>query len=91
MNSVHAIIPVAGVGSRLRPHTYSAPKVLVQVAGKPILGHILDELRDLGIERLTLIVGYLGEMIRDYVDSNYSFKTFQKTKKQDTSFLCAKR
>lgn len=75
MNDVHAIIPVAGVGSRLRPHTYSAPKVLVQVAGKPILGHILDELQDLGIERLTLIVGYLGDMIRDYVDSSYSFKT----------------
>lgn len=75
MNNVHAIIPVAGVGSRLRPHTYSAPKVLVHVAGKPILGHILDELKDLGIKRLTLIVGHLGDMIRDYVDSNYAFET----------------
>ncbi len=76
MNSdLHAIVPVAGVGSRLRPHTYSAPKVLLHVAGKPILGHILDELRDLGIKRVTFIVGYRGEMIRDYVDSSYSFET----------------
>lgn len=75
MNNVHALIPVAGVGSRLRPHTYSAPKVLVHVAGKPILGHILDELKDMGIKRLTLIVGYLGDMIRDYVDSTYNFET----------------
>jgi len=75
MNNVHAIIPVAGVGSRLRPHTYSAPKVLVHVAGKPILGHILDELKELGIKRLTLIVGHLGDMIRDYVDNCYSFET----------------
>mgnify|MGYP000997374769 CR=1 FL=1 len=41
---MRAIIPVAGVGSRLRPHTYTLPKVLLNVAGKPILGHILDEL-----------------------------------------------
>ncbi len=75
MNDVHAIIPVAGVGSRLRPHTYSAPKVLVQVAGKPILGHILDELKSLGIQRLTLIVGYLGDKIQEYVESNYKFET----------------
>jgi len=41
---MHAIIPVAGVGSRLRPHTFTLPKVLLPVAGKPILGHILDKL-----------------------------------------------
>ncbi|MBC8233772.1 2-C-methyl-D-erythritol 4-phosphate cytidylyltransferase, partial [bacterium] len=38
------IIPAAGVGMRLRPHTHTMPKALVQVAGKPILGYILDEL-----------------------------------------------
>ena len=39
---VKAIIPVAGVGSRLRPHTHTTPKSLIHVAGKPILAHILD-------------------------------------------------
>jgi len=45
-----AIIPVAGVGTRLRPHTYSHPKVLLNVAGKPIIGHIMDKLIDAGID-----------------------------------------
>ena len=47
-----AIIPVAGVGSRLRPHTHTAPKPLLHVAGKPILGHILDQLNTVSPERV---------------------------------------
>lgn len=66
-----AIIPVAGIGTRLRPHTYTAPKVLLPVAGKPILGHILDELVALGLTEVTFIIGYKGEMIRDFVLDNY--------------------
>lgn len=69
-----AIIPVAGIGTRLRPHTHTAPKVLLPVAGKPMLAHILDELTSLGIDEITFIVGYKGEMIRDYVTANFSFK-----------------
>ncbi|HPP40439.1 MAG TPA: 2-C-methyl-D-erythritol 4-phosphate cytidylyltransferase, partial [Candidatus Kapabacteria bacterium] len=46
---MRAVIPVAGVGTRLRPHTYSQPKVLLNVAGKPILAHILDSLLQQGI------------------------------------------
>ncbi|MFN3395009.1 MAG: sugar phosphate nucleotidyltransferase, partial [Candidatus Thermochlorobacter sp.] len=45
-----AIIPVAGVGSRLRPHTYTLPKVLLNVAGKPIIGHIIDKIIEEGIK-----------------------------------------
>lgn len=70
---MHAIIPVAGVGTRLRPHTYTLPKVLLNVAGKPILGHILDKLLDEGITSATIIVGYLGELVEEYVNANYSF------------------
>lgn len=72
---MRAIIPVAGIGTRLRPHTHTAPKVLLHVAGKPILGHILDDLKDYGITELALIVGYRGDQVREYVSSNYSFKT----------------
>lgn len=68
---MRAIIPVAGVGSRLRPHTYSVPKVLLNVAGKPILGHILDKLIGEGINEATIVVGYLGEMIQEFVRSSY--------------------
>ncbi len=70
---MRAIIPVAGVGTRLRPHTYTLPKVLLNVAGKPILGHILDKLLDEGITSATIIVGYLGELVEEYVRAHYSF------------------
>lgn len=69
-----AIIPVAGVGSRLRPHTYSQPKVLLNVAGKPIIGHIMDKLIESGIDEAVIIVGYLGSKIEEYLTSNYSIK-----------------
>ncbi len=71
---MRAIIPVAGVGSRLRPHTYTLPKVLLNVAGKPILGHILDKLQLQGINEATIIVGYMGHLIEEYVKSNYELK-----------------
>ncbi|MDH3251896.1 MAG: sugar phosphate nucleotidyltransferase [Ignavibacteria bacterium] len=68
---MHAIIPVAGVGSRLRPHTFELPKVLLNVAGKPILGHILEKVISEGVTRATVVVGHMGEMIRQYVGSTY--------------------
>src|SRR3954462_12567730 len=71
---MRAIIPVAGVGSRLRPHTFALPKVLLNVAGKPIIGHILDKIIQDGFDSATIIVGYLGEMVREYVVSNYDLK-----------------
>ena len=69
-----AIIPAAGIGSRLRPHTHTAPKALLHVAGKPILGHILDELLAFGITEIVFVVGFLGDKIVDYVNSNYDIK-----------------
>lgn len=74
MKNLRAIIPVAGIGTRLRPHTYTLPKVLLNVAGKPILGHILDRLVIEGINKVTFIVGYLGEKVQEYVESNYKFQ-----------------
>ncbi|MBN2368514.1 NTP transferase domain-containing protein [Candidatus Woesearchaeota archaeon] len=71
-----AIIPVAGFGTRLRPHTYTTPKALVTVAGKPILGHILDQVHELGIKDVVLILGYLGTKIKEYVEEEYSHMNF---------------
>ena len=68
------VIPMAGLGTRLRPHTWSKPKQLISVAGKMVLDHVLDTLRTLpepdNIELIN-IVGYLGEQIEDYVKENY--------------------
>jgi len=66
------IIPAAGIGSRLRPHTYSAPKALLHVAGKPILGHILDRVIGLpDLEEILIVTGFLGDQIQEYVDDHY--------------------
>jgi len=65
------IIPLAGLGSRLRPLTYTTPKPLVQVAGKTVLGHVLDSLQGMPIEDVVFIVGYLGEQIEKYVKDNF--------------------
>jgi glucose-1-phosphate thymidylyltransferase len=65
------ILPVAGFGKRMRPHTWSRPKVLIDVAGKPMLGHVLDEFEDVGIDEVVYITGWLGEQIRPYVEQNY--------------------
>ena len=55
-NDLWAVVPVAGFGSRLRPHTYTRPKPLLSVAGQPIIGHILDQLVPLGVRRIVLVV-----------------------------------
>lgn len=64
-------MPMAGLGTRLRPHTYSKAKPLLPVAGKPILAHLLDRLQGLDVEEYVFIVGHLGEQIEKYVEANY--------------------
>lgn len=66
-----AIIPVAGAGTNLRPHTYTQPKSLIPVAGKPILGFIIDQLLENGIDEFVFVIGYLGEKIKEYVELTY--------------------
>jgi glucose-1-phosphate thymidylyltransferase len=69
------IIPVAGIGTRLRPLTHTSPKVLLHVAGKPILAHVLDGLKGLRIDEVIFVIGFMGEKIIDYVKKNYKFKS----------------
>lgn len=70
---MNVILPVAGLGTRLRPHTWSRPKPLVSLAGKTVLDHVLDRLEPLDIDRVVFVTGYLGDQIEDYVRANYSF------------------
>lgn len=66
------VIPLAGYGKRLRPHTFTKPKPLVNVAGKPVLGHVLDMFKALeNVEEIIFIVGHLGEQIEEYVARDY--------------------
>ncbi len=65
------ILPVAGFGTRLRPQTWSKPKPLVSVAGKPMLAHVLDRLLPLNPSKLIFITGFLGDQIEAWARANY--------------------
>ncbi len=65
------IIPVAGAGTKLRPLTYTQPKPLIPVAGKPILGFIVDELVEVGFNDFIFVIGYMGDKIKAYINENY--------------------
>lgn len=65
------ILPIAGYGKRMRPHTWTRPKVLIDVAGKPMLGHVLDQFVDVGIDEVIYITGWLGEQVKPYVTAQY--------------------
>ncbi len=67
-----AIIPVAGAGTKLRPHTYTQPKALIPLAGKTILSIITDQLSDAGVKDFIFVIGYLGDKIQHYIKENYS-------------------
>lgn len=66
-----AIIPVAGAGVRLRPLTYTQPKPLIPVAGKPIISFIIDQLTAVGIQDFIFVIGYLGEKISLFLEQAY--------------------
>jgi len=65
------IIPLAGKGARLRPHTHVTPKPLLRVADKPVMSYILDDLRDLGVDEAIFITGHLKEKVEHYVRTEY--------------------
>jgi glucose-1-phosphate thymidylyltransferase len=69
--SMNIVIPAAGIGTRLRPHTHTIPKSLLHVAGKAILGHILDNVIKLNPDEIIIVTGFLGEKIREYVHEHY--------------------
>jgi len=68
---VKAIIPVAGAGTKLRPLTYTQPKALIPIAGKTILGVIVDQLVEAGVTEFVFVIGYLGEKIQRYIAKTY--------------------
>lgn len=69
------IIPVAGFGKRLRPHTLTNPKVMLNVGGKPMIHYIIEQLiNDKIATSIILITGFLGDKIKDYLNASFDFE-----------------
>ena len=90
------IIPVAGFGKRLRPHTLTTPKVLLNVAGHPMIFYIVDQLiKDKIASSIIFITGFLGDRIEEYVNRTFKFN-FQYVVQEEAHGLghaiyCAKK
>ena len=66
------IIPLAGKGTRLRPHTFTVPKPMLRVAGKPVMDYVLDDVRALGdIDEVIYITGHLKETVEQHVREEF--------------------
>ncbi len=65
-----AVVLAAGEGTRLRPLTYTRPKLMIPVAGKPFLHHMLAEVAEAGIKRAVVVIGYKGELVKGYLDAH---------------------
>jgi hypothetical protein len=68
---VKVVLPIAGKGTRLRPHTHVTPKPLLKVGDKPVMSYILDDLQELGVDEAVFITGYLKEKVEQYVRDEY--------------------
>ncbi|MEO7455377.1 MAG: sugar phosphate nucleotidyltransferase [Gemmatimonadaceae bacterium] len=67
------IIPLAGKGTRLRPHTHLVPKPMLKIAGKPVMAYILEDLRKLGnVEQVVYITGHLKEKVEAYANTEFA-------------------
>lgn len=66
-----AVIPLAGKGTRLRPHTYLTPKPLLRVGGKPVMSYILDDLQAIGVDEIVFVIGYLGDVVKEYMATEF--------------------
>jgi glucose-1-phosphate thymidylyltransferase len=73
---VKVVIPLAGKGTRLRPHTHTVPKPLLEVAGKAVLDYVVEDLiQRLDVEALIFITGYLKEQVEAHVEAHYSVRS----------------
>ena len=68
-----AVILAAGEGQRLRPFTLTKPKVMLPIAGKPMLQYVIEALAQIGIRNIVLVVGYRKEQVFDYIGSGEQF------------------
>ena len=68
------IIPLAGKGTRLRPHTHITPKPMLKIAGKPVIDYVMEDLQRLGdVEQVIYITGHLKDKVEEYARAKYPF------------------
>ena len=68
------IIPLAGKGTRLRPHTHLIPKPMLKVGGKPVIDYVMEDVAKLGnVEQVIYITGHLKERVESYAREKYPF------------------
>src|SRR5256885_1748205 len=79
------IIPLAGKGTRLRPHTHITPKPMLKIAGKPVIDYVMEDLERLGdVQQVIYITGHLKEKVEEYARKTYPFPSvFIEQKVQD--------
>lgn len=79
------IIPLAGKGTRLRPHTHVTPKPMLKVAGRPVMSYVMDDVLRLGdVEQVIYITGHLKEKVEEYARGTWSLPSvFVEQKVQD--------
>lgn len=81
---MQVIIPLAGKGTRLRPHTHLVPKPMLKVAGRPVMDWVMDRLEGLQISEIIYITGHLKEQVEEYVLKRYAYTSrFIEQKVQD--------
>lgn len=81
---MQVIIPLAGKGTRLRPHTHLVPKPLLKVAGRPVMDWVMDKLEGLDVTELIFITGHLKEQVEAYARARYPIPSrFIEQKVQD--------
>jgi len=68
---MQVIIPLAGKGTRLRPHTHLVPKPLLKVAGRPVMDWVMDRLEGLDVSELIFITGHLKEQVEAFTRARY--------------------
>jgi len=68
---VKVVIPLAGKGTRLRPHTHTTPKPLVRAGGQPVMSYIMNDLQSLGVTEAVFITGHLKEKVEAYAREEY--------------------
>ena len=66
------VIPMAGFGTRMRPHTWTRPKPLLPLAGRPIIDHVLERFNNLPMSEYVFIVGWLGDQVRAHIQATHA-------------------
>ena len=81
---MQVIIPLAGKGTRLRPHTHLVPKPMLKVAGRPVMDWVMDRLDGLDVTELIFVTGHLKEQVEAYAAARYTIPSrFIEQKVQD--------